>query len=318
MGRAPCCSKVGLHRGPWTPREDTLLTKYIQAHGEGNWRSLPKKAGLLRCGKSCRLRWLNYLRPDIKRGNISSDEDDLIIRLHILLGNRWSLIAGRLPGRTDNEIKNYWNTHLSKKLRAQGIDPETHKPLSNGSDQSDTNSKKKKNKQLKRRTSSTEAMTNDPNKKQQTKNKSRWTKDSQDHASEKKHTVHLPKAVRVGSFSILPRNDSFISTITGDPIIKVQDDNYNNNNAAGNGAETGFFIGENDQACSGDNDYNMMTDGSDDLHLGFDDQYQFCADDFFGDEQNFNKMYDEYLQVLKTSTAVDDAELDSFAESLLV
>ncbi|CAM8929322.1 unnamed protein product [Rhodiola kirilowii] len=120
------------------PREDTLLTKYIQAHGEGNWRSLPKKAGLLRCGKSCRLRWLNYLRPDIKRGNISSDEDDLIIRLHILLGNRWSLIAGRLPGRTDNEIKNYWNTHLSKKLRAQGIDPETHKPLSNGSDQSDT------------------------------------------------------------------------------------------------------------------------------------------------------------------------------------
>ncbi|XP_020538278.1 transcription factor MYB1 isoform X2 [Jatropha curcas] len=120
MGRAPCCSKVGLHRGPWTPREDTLLIKYIQAHGEGNWRSLPKKAGLLRCGKSCRLRWMNYLRPDIKRGNITPDEDDLIIRMHSLLGNRWSLIAGRLPGRTDNEIKNYWNTHLSKKLRSQG------------------------------------------------------------------------------------------------------------------------------------------------------------------------------------------------------
>ncbi|TYI50838.1 hypothetical protein E1A91_D12G131500v1 [Gossypium mustelinum] len=129
MGRAPCCSKVGLHRGPWTPREDTLLVKYIQAHGEGHWRSLPKKAGLLRCGKSCRLRWMNYLRPDIKRGNITPDEEDLIIRLHSLLGNRWSLIAGRLPGRTDNEIKNYWNTHLSKRLLSQGTDPNTHKKL---------------------------------------------------------------------------------------------------------------------------------------------------------------------------------------------
>ncbi|CAN6484828.1 unnamed protein product [Victoria cruziana] len=128
MGRAPCCSKVGLHRGPWTAREDALLTRYIKLHGEGNWRHLPFKAGLLRCGKSCRLRWMNYLRPDIKRGNIGSDEEELILKLHALLGNRWSLIAGRLPGRTDNEIKNYWNTHLSKKLRNEGIDPNTHKP----------------------------------------------------------------------------------------------------------------------------------------------------------------------------------------------
>ena len=72
----------------------------------------------MRCGKSCRLRWMNYLRPGIKRGNISEDEEDLIVRLHGLLGNRWSLIAGRLPGRTDNEIKNYWNTHLLKKLNS--------------------------------------------------------------------------------------------------------------------------------------------------------------------------------------------------------
>ncbi|KAJ6833218.1 transcription factor WER-like [Iris pallida] len=122
MGRAPCCSKVGLHRGPWTAKEDALLTDFIQSHGEGNWRSLPKRAGLLRCGKSCRLRWMNYLRPDIKRGNINQDEEDLIIRLHSLLGNRWSLIAGRLPGRTDNEIKNYWNSHLIKKLKSQGIE----------------------------------------------------------------------------------------------------------------------------------------------------------------------------------------------------
>ncbi|KAL1805205.1 hypothetical protein ACET3Z_028273 [Daucus carota] len=115
MGRSPCCSKVGLNRGVWTSDEDKILTDYIQLHGEGRWRNLPKRAGLMRCGKSCRLRWLNYLRPDIKRGNISDDEEDLIIRLHKLLGNRWSLIAGRLPGRTDNEIKNYWNTSLRKK-----------------------------------------------------------------------------------------------------------------------------------------------------------------------------------------------------------
>nr|URY18902.1 MYB protein [Zanthoxylum bungeanum] len=118
MGRSPCCSKVGLNRGAWTAIEDKILTDYIKAHGEGKWRNIPKAAGLKRCGKSCRLRWMNYLRPDIKRGNFAKDEEDLIIRLHKLLGNRWALIAGRLPGRTDNEIKNYWNTKLSKKLQA--------------------------------------------------------------------------------------------------------------------------------------------------------------------------------------------------------
>ncbi|KAM3396542.1 myb-related protein [Capsicum galapagoense] len=128
MGRAPCCAKEGLRKGPWSSQEDSLLTNYINQHGEGHWRSLPLNAGLLRCGKSCRLRWVNYLRPGIKRGNFCEDEDDLIVRLHSLLGNRWSQIAGRLPGRTDNEIKNYWNTHLVKKLKNTGIDP---KPLKN-------------------------------------------------------------------------------------------------------------------------------------------------------------------------------------------
>nr|DAD45860.1 TPA_asm: hypothetical protein HUJ06_004090 [Nelumbo nucifera] len=120
MGRRPCCVEEGLNRGSWSAIEDMILTSYINLHGEGKWRELPKRAGLKRCGKSCRLRWLNYLRPDIKRGNISKDEEDLIIKLHRLLGNRWSLIAGRLPGRrTDNEIKNYWNTKLSKKIQGQ-------------------------------------------------------------------------------------------------------------------------------------------------------------------------------------------------------
>ncbi|KAF6163290.1 hypothetical protein GIB67_025154 [Kingdonia uniflora] len=166
MGRRPCCSKEGMNRGTWTALEDTTLKEYIQIHGEGGWRNLPIEAeygggvvgiivsfdrkdnfeilfkilrkvpkfgfdfgdaGLKRCGKSCRLRWLNYLRPDIKRGNFSEEEEDLIIRLHKLLGNRWSLIAGRLPGRTDNEIKNYWNTNLSKKVQSHSTSKRTHK-----------------------------------------------------------------------------------------------------------------------------------------------------------------------------------------------
>ncbi|CAL9751759.1 unnamed protein product [Musa acuminata subsp. burmannicoides] len=125
----PCCSKVGMKRGPWTAEEDEVLARFVRREGEGRWRTLPKRAGLLRCGKSCRLRWMNYLRPSVKRGPITPDEEDLILRLHRLLGNRWSLIAGRIPGRTDNEIKNYWNTHLSRKLIKQGIDPRTHKPF---------------------------------------------------------------------------------------------------------------------------------------------------------------------------------------------
>ncbi|KAK6916714.1 SANT/Myb domain [Dillenia turbinata] len=129
MGRSPCCEKAHTNKGAWTKEEDDRLIAYIRAHGEGCWRSLPKAAGLLRCGKSCRLRWINYLRPDLKRGNFTEEEDELIIMLHSLLGNKWSLIAGRLPGRTDNEIKNYWNTHIRRKLINRGIDPTTHRPI---------------------------------------------------------------------------------------------------------------------------------------------------------------------------------------------
>lgn len=116
MARTPCCEKMGLKKGPWTPEEDQILISYIQRYGHGNWRALPKQAGLLRCGKSCRLRWINYLRPDIKRGKFSKEEEETILKLHQILGNRWSAIAARLPGRTDNEIKNFWHTHLKKKL----------------------------------------------------------------------------------------------------------------------------------------------------------------------------------------------------------
>ncbi|XP_062110101.1 transcription factor MYB24-like isoform X1 [Humulus lupulus] len=111
-----------LRRGPWTLEEDTLLIHYISLHGEGHWNLLAKRAGLKRTGKSCRLRWLNYLKPDIKRGNLTPQEQLLILELHSKWGNRWSRIAQHLPGRTDNEIKNYWRTRVQKQARQLNIE----------------------------------------------------------------------------------------------------------------------------------------------------------------------------------------------------
>ncbi|KAJ4773617.1 MYB family protein [Rhynchospora pubera] len=125
MGRAPCCDKANVKKGPWSPEEDRKLKEYIDKNGTGgNWIALPQKAGLKRCGKSCRLRWLNYLRPNIKHGDFSDDEDRIICNLFASIGSRWSIIAAQLPGRTDNDIKNYWNTKLKKKIL--GL-PSTHR-----------------------------------------------------------------------------------------------------------------------------------------------------------------------------------------------
>ncbi|CAN1199902.1 Transcription factor MYB61 [Linum perenne] len=143
MGRHSCCYKQKLRKGLWSPEEDEKLLRHITKFGHGCWSSVPKQAGLQRCGKSCRLRWINYLRPDLKRGAFSQQEENLIIELHAVLGNRWSQIAAQLPGRTDNEIKNLWNSCLKKKLRQRGIDPVTHKPLSeveNGDEMKNVNS----------------------------------------------------------------------------------------------------------------------------------------------------------------------------------
>ncbi|KAF5726177.1 putative Myb domain protein 84 [Tripterygium wilfordii] len=138
MGRAPCCDKANVKRGPWSPDEDATLKRYVETHGTvGNWIALPQRAGLRRCGKSCRLRWLNYLRPDIKHGGFTEEEDNIIYNLYSQMGSRWSLIASHLPGRTDNDVKNYWNTRLKKKLLGssgksnpvENINPSTHNSL---------------------------------------------------------------------------------------------------------------------------------------------------------------------------------------------
>ncbi|KAL1345786.1 hypothetical protein HN51_019481 [Arachis hypogaea] len=115
MARTRCVDKSGMKKGAWTPEEDSKLIAYITRYGSWNWRQLPRFAGLARCGKSCRLRWLNYLRPNIKRGNYTQEEEDIIVTMHKKIGNKWSVIASNLPGRTDNDIKNHWHSSLKRR-----------------------------------------------------------------------------------------------------------------------------------------------------------------------------------------------------------
>ncbi|XP_078431932.1 transcription factor RAX1-like [Wolffia australiana] len=133
MGRAPCCDKASVKRGPWSPEEDATLKNYVEKYGTGgNWIALPQRAGLKRCGKSCRLRWLNYLRPGIKHGGFSEAEDNVICSLFQTIGSRWSVIASHLPGRTDNDVKNYWNTKLKKKMLVAQAEARTTARRSDG------------------------------------------------------------------------------------------------------------------------------------------------------------------------------------------
>ncbi|GLJ29658.1 hypothetical protein SUGI_0584830 [Cryptomeria japonica] len=121
-----------LKKGPWTSAEDEILVAYVKENGEGNWNSVQKHSGLSRCGKSCRLRWANHLRPNLKKGAFSPEEERFIMDLHHKLGNKWARMAALMPGRTDNEIKNFWNTRIKRRMRLglslypvlEGIDEE--------------------------------------------------------------------------------------------------------------------------------------------------------------------------------------------------
>ncbi|KAM0051116.1 putative transcription factor MYB-HB-like family [Helianthus debilis subsp. tardiflorus] len=115
-----------LRKGKWSHEEDQMLIAYISRYGIWNWSQMPRFAGLSRSGKSCRLRWMNYLKPNIKRGNFSKEEEEIILHSHSVLGNKWSAIASKLPGRTDSEVKNYWHAHLKKRVSHYNKNPETH------------------------------------------------------------------------------------------------------------------------------------------------------------------------------------------------
>lgn len=110
-----------MRKGLWSPDEDEKLRKCIATRMSGSWSDVARNAGLQRCGKSCRRRWMNHLRPDLKRGKFTQDEIRLVIKLHQGFGNKWSEIAAHLVGRTDNDVKNLWNTQIKRQLRPQEI-----------------------------------------------------------------------------------------------------------------------------------------------------------------------------------------------------
>ncbi|KAK8493753.1 hypothetical protein V6N12_034402 [Hibiscus sabdariffa] len=87
-------SGVVLKKGPWTSAEDAILIDYVKKHGEGNWNAVQKHSGLFRCGKSCRLRWANHLRPNLKKGAFTREEEQLVVELHAKMGNKWARMAG--------------------------------------------------------------------------------------------------------------------------------------------------------------------------------------------------------------------------------
>ncbi|VFQ83086.1 unnamed protein product [Cuscuta campestris] len=276
MGRAPCCSKEGLKKGPWSTKEDSLLTNYIQQHGEGQWRALPKKAGLLRCGKSCRLRWMNYLRPGIKRGNFTTDEEDLIVRLHSLLGNRWSLIAGRLPGRTDNEIKNYWNTHLVKKLKSSGVEPKPGigKPIKDSGKRPKKPAHKKKNKK-------------------QIKKSGGGVKEER--AEEKPHKVYAPKPIRP---SVSLSRNSSLDDLSG----SVSSCSGENGGAAAAAALAHFIPWHM---------YELRDGFCDEILNGCEGSPAAAHCDVSGNDGMLDKVYDEYLQLLSENSFLEDDLLGS-------
>ncbi|KAJ9148119.1 hypothetical protein P3X46_030210 [Hevea brasiliensis] len=281
MGRAPCCSQVGLDRGSWTAREDKLLINYIRAHGEGHWRSLPKKAGLLRCGKSCRLRWMNYLRPDIKRGNITPDEDDLVIR-----PMPFSETAG-------HSLAEDYRAELIMKSRIIGT-PISAKdsigtPIS-ATDSTNTSGK---------RSSSSESK----EKKKNDKNK----EGNQGTANGKttKTKIDLPKAVRVTSVSITRTSSTNSMRGSSSSHAGRGDTEVHNLPWLGMGYS-------NLEAGNGINDGEPLPCNKN--HNLVDGYAPSCQNYISTDENVLDEMFEEYEQLRKTDNY---AQLDSFIDSLL-
>ncbi|XP_057531375.1 myb-related protein 330-like isoform X2 [Amaranthus tricolor] len=304
--------------------------------------------GLLRCGKSCRLRWMNYLRPDIKRGNITPDEDDLIIRLHALLGNRWSIIAGRLPGRTDNEIKNYWNTHLSKRLLSQGTDPNTHKKLSESELK---NLAKSYNKRCTKSSPCTKRRKLD-------EQGTHFNKDDGGQVGEKTK-IHSPKPIRVRPVCSLTRHNSNKSLESNNNLSNNTSISSSSQSQTRTETQTQTLIQTHmlnmpwvpSYSTSMENDvfddYHhsmMMTIGSSSscgdskVNVDFMQHHneEVAAPDHSTTNQQFEKLYEEYLQLIKADhenhyhddndnddgdgdgDGVGEAQLDSFAESFFI
>ncbi|KAL4362785.1 hypothetical protein GQ457_04G014440 [Hibiscus cannabinus] len=119
-----------IKKGPWTAEEDEILMNYVEKYGPRGWSSIRSMGLLPRTGKSCRLRWVNKLRPNLKTGcKFSAEEERAVIELQAEFGNKWAKIARHLPGRTDNDVKNFWSARrkrlhrISQSPEDKGKDP---------------------------------------------------------------------------------------------------------------------------------------------------------------------------------------------------
>ncbi|KAK9134423.1 hypothetical protein Syun_013753 [Stephania yunnanensis] len=109
---------VTVRKGPWMAEEDEILMDYVKKYGPRDWSSIRSKGLLPRTGKSCRLRWVNKLKPDLKTGcKFTPEEERVVIDLQARFGNKWARIATYLSGRTDNDVKNFWSTRQKRLAR---------------------------------------------------------------------------------------------------------------------------------------------------------------------------------------------------------